>query len=211
MQRRDFSIASVLALSGAAALAQTGKPVPGTHYQVLQRRAPVDAPAGKLEVAEFFWYGCPHCAAFEPILEAWSKRLGADVVLRRVPRRFSDNEVPQQALYYALEAMGLVDTLHGKVFNAIHKERKSLARGAEIADWIAAQGVDRAKFLDHYQSMSVQVKANRALQMQEAYKVEGVPALGVAGRYLTDSPMAGGAERALMVVDSLLADLRAAA
>ena len=208
MKRRDFSAASLLALTGVSALAQTGRPVAGTHYQVLERRAPVDAPAGKIEVAEFFWYGCPHCAAFEPILEAWSKRLGADVVLRRVPRRFSDNEVPQQALYYTLEAMGLVDTLHNKVFHAIHRERKSLTRGPDIADWVAAQGVDRAKFLEYYQSMSVQAKCNRALQTQETYKVEGVPALGVAGRYLTDVTMAGSAERAIFVVDTLLADIR---
>lgn len=207
MKRRDFSIAA-LALVGGPALAQD-KPVAGTHYQVLGKRAAVEAPADKIEVVEFFWYSCPHCAAFEPSLQAWSKGLAADVVLRRVPRRFADSEVPQQQLYYALEAMGLVDKLHAKVFSAIHGERKNLQRGPEIADWVASQGVDRAKFIEHYNSMSVQLKASRALALQDSYRVEGVPSLGVAGRYLSDVDMAGSGARLLQVADALLAHVRA--
>ena len=213
MKRRDFSIGGLgvaaLALSGTGVQAQGGKPVAGTHYQVLSRLAPVDAPPGKIEVVEFFWYNCPHCNAFEPMLEAWIRRQPADVAVRRIPRRFADNEVPQQQLYYALEAMGLVEKLHAKVFVAVHKENRKLDRGDQIADWIATQGVDRAKFIESYNSFAVQAKVNRALQIQEAYKLEGVPSLGVAGHYLTEAPMAGTPERALMVVDSLLAEIRA--
>lgn len=214
MKRRDFSkmMAGSAALTWGAmvrpALAQTGKPIAGTHYVIVQPRAPVEAPAGKIEVVEFFWYDCPHCNAFEPVLQAWAQKLPADVVLRRVPRRFADSEVPQQQLYYALDAMGLVEKLHAKVFTAIHNERRSLRSRDQIAAWVASQGVDRAKFLEYYNSMSVQLQATRAYSLQEAYKLDGVPALGVAGRFLTDVPMAQGQERALMVVDSLLEDLR---
>ena len=214
MKRRDFSrmaASSALLASLAPVMVQEQgkKPVPGTDYQVLDPRAPVEAPAGKIEVVEFFWYNCPHCATLEPTLNEWVKRLPKDVAFRRVPRRFADGEVPQQQLYYALESMGLVDKLHAKVFAAVHGERRNLNRPEAIADWVAAQGVDRAKFMGQFSSFSVVTKATKAAQLQNAYRVDGVPALGVAGRFLTDGQMAGSNERALQVVESLIADVRA--
>lgn len=214
MKRRDFSrmaasSALMASLAPVMVQAQGKKPVPGTDYQVLDPRAPVEAPAGKIEVVEFFWYNCPHCATLEPTLNEWVKRLPKDVAFRRVPRRFADGEVPQQQLYYALESMGLVDKLHAKVFAAVHGERRNLNRPEAIADWVAAQGVDRAKFMGQFSSFSVVTKATKAAQLQNAYRVDGVPALGVAGRFLTDGQMAGSNERALQVVESLIADVRA--
>ena len=214
MKRRDFSrmaasSALLACLAPVMVQAQGKKPVPGTDYQVLDPRAPVEAPAGKIEVVEFFWYNCPHCATLEPTLNEWVKRLPKDVAFRRVPRRFADGEVPQQQLYYALESMGLVDKLHAKVFAAVHGERRNLNRPEAIADWVAAQGVDRAKFMGQFSSFSVVTKATKAAQLQNAYRVDGVPALGVAGRFLTDGQMAGSNERALQVVESLIADVRA--
>lgn len=214
MKRRDFSrmaasSALMVSLAPVMVQAQGKKPVPGTDYQVLDPRAPVEAPAGKIEVVEFFWYNCPHCATLEPTLNEWVKRLPKDVAFRRVPRRFADGEVPQQQLYYALESMGLVEKLHAKVFAAVHGERRSLNRPEAIADWVAAQGVDKAKFMGQFSSFSVVTKATKAAQLQNAYRVDGVPALGVAGRFLTDGQMAGSNERALQVVESLIADVRA--
>ena len=214
MKRRDFSrmaasSALMASLAPVMVQAQGKKPVPGTDYQVLDPRAPVEAPAGKIEVVEFFWYNCPHCATLEPTLNEWVKRLPKDVAFRRVPRRFADGEVPQQQLYYALESMGLVDKLHAKVFAAVHGERRNLNRPEAIADWVAAQGVDKAKFMGQFSSFSVVTKATKAAQLQNAYRVDGVPALGVAGRFLTDGQMAGSNERALLVVESLMADVRA--
>ena len=218
MKRRDFSkvLASTAALSlGAAsngASAQGGKPIAGTHYAVVDPRAPVEAPAGKVEVVEFFWYDCPHCYAFEPTLDAWLKRLPKDIAFRRVPVAFDDSFAPQQRLYFALEGMGLVDKLHAKVFAAIHSER-SLPKGAKgetIAEWVSRQGVDKAKFIEQYNSFTVAAKASRGTQLQNTYKLEGVPALGVGGRFLTDGPMAGNMDKALLVVESLVADLRLA-
>lgn len=218
MKRRDFSmgLTGTVALSlggfGSVALAQGGKPVAGTHYAVVEPRAPVDAPAGKVEVVEFFWYDCPHCNAFEPILDAWLKRLPGDIAFRRVPVAFDDSFAPLQRLYFSLEAMGLVDKLHAKVFSAIHRERSlpTRSKGEAIAEWIARQGVDKSKFVEHYNSFTVAAKASRATQLQNAYKLEGVPALGVGGRFLTDGPMAGNMDKALLVVESLVADQRAA-
>jgi len=214
MKRRDFSrmaasSALMASLAPVMVKAQGKKPVPGTDYQVLDPRAPVEAPAGKIEVVEFFWYNCPHCATLEPTLNEWVKRLPKDVAFRRVPRRFADGEVPQQQLYYALESMGLVDKLHAKVFAAVHGERRNLNQPQAIAEWVAAQGVDKAKFMDQFNSFTVVTKAKKAAQLQNAYRVDGVPALGVAGRFLTDGQMAGSNERALQVVESLMADVRA--
>jgi len=213
MNRREFSAGAACVLATAAlglphlAWAQK-KPEDGTDYRLLEKRVAVEAPAGKIEVVEFFWYSCPHCNAFEPRLEAWSKKLPADVVLRRVPVAFRDDFVPQQRLFYALEAMGKLPQLHAKVFHAIHTEKQRIDQEATILAWVAKNGVDQAKFQESYNSFSVSTKARRAAQLQDAYKVEGVPALGIAGRYYTDGTMAGNMDRALQVTDFLVADAR---
>ena len=169
---------------------------------------PVEAPQGKVEVIEFFWYSCPHCNAFEPKLEAWIKKNPADVVVRRVPVAFRDSFVPQQRLFYTLEAMGKVDEVHRKVFNAIHVDKLSLDKEDTITAWVEKQGVDKAKFTELYNSFSVSTKARRAAQLQDAFKVQGVPALGIAGRWYTDGTLAGTMDRALQVTDYLIAEAR---
>ena len=207
MKRRDFVTAgTVLAGSGlwsGAAQAQL-KFEDGTDYETLATRVAVDAPTGKVEVIEFFWYNCPHCNAFEPTLEPWVKLLPKDVYFHRVPIAFRDDFVPQQRFYYALEAMGLVDKLHTKVFAAIHTEKLDLSKGPAIIDWVAKNGVDKAKFTEQFNGFAVASKATKATQLQNAYKVEGVPALGVAGRFYTDGTLGQGVERALKVVDYLI-------
>ena len=214
MKRRDFSAAAVSAVVLGQALfpvarAQVLKPEAGADYLVLDKPAAVEAPAGKVEVVEFFWYNCPHCNAFEPTLDAWVKRVPKDVLVRRVPVGFRDEFVPQQRLYYTLEAMNLLDKLHGKVFAAIHAEKQQLTKGDGIADWVAKQGVDRAKFLEEFNSFAIATKASRATQLQNTYKVEGVPAMGVAGRFYTDGTLAKNMSRGLQVVDYLVSEVRA--
>ena len=217
MKRRDFSsqfsvalMASAMGLSAASeAHAQARKPDAGTDFLVLDKRAPVEAPAGKIEVVEFFWYSCPHCNAFEPALDDWVKRVAKDVSVRRVPVGFRDDFVPQQRLFYALEAMGLVEKLHTKVFAAIHVEKQLLNKGEMIGEWIAKQGVDKDKFMEQYNSFTVSTKASKATQLQNTYKVEGVPALGVAGRFYTDGTLSRNMERGLQIVDYLVAEVRA--
>jgi protein dithiol oxidoreductase (disulfide-forming) len=212
MLRRDFSVSlGAMALAGAgmqAAWAQGRKPESGDDYQTLDKRAPVDAPAGKIEVLEFFWYSCPHCNAFEPALEAWIKRAPSDVVIKRVPVAFQDTFVPQQKLFFAIESMGLIDKLHAKVFHAIHVERLRLNQNDAIGDWVAKQGVDRARFMEQFNSFSTASRASRAVNLQNAYKVEGVPSLGIAGRFYTDGTLTKTMERALQVADYLINEVR---
>jgi thiol:disulfide interchange protein DsbA len=196
------------ALWSNLAQADASKPEAGTDYVVLDPRAPVEAPAGKIEVVEFFWYSCPHCNAFEPLLESWVKQLPKDVAFRRVPVAFQDSFVPQQRLFYALDAMGLVDKLQAKVFAAIHVEKQDLSKAPAILAWVGKQGVDIAKFTEQFNSFSVATKASKATQLQNSYKVEGVPALGVAGRFYVDGSLAKGMDKAIKVVEALAAAVR---
>jgi thiol:disulfide interchange protein DsbA len=210
MKRREFSLAAAGMAAGLPIVVRAQGKVPedGREYRTLDKHVPVDAPAGKIEVVDFFWYSCPHCNAFEPMLRAWSQRLPADVTLRRIPAAFRDDMVPQQRFFYALEALGKVDALHGKVFDAIHKEGLPLTRQQPIADWVAKQGIDPQKFIDLYNSFAVSAKARRAVEMQDLYGVEGVPAMGVAGRYYTDGTLTGNHVRMLQVVDYLVGEAR---
>lgn len=216
MKRRDFvnSLAGVGAgvlVAPPIAWAQAQAPRPGIDFIRLERVVPVDAAAGKIELIEFFWYDCPHCNAFDPVLTQWLKKAPKDVVFKRMPVAFRDDFVPQQRLFYALEAMGLLDKLHASVFAAIHAQKQNLSKGPAIIDWVVKQGVDKAKFVEHFNSFSVSTKATRAHQYQEAYAVEGVPAFGIAGRFYTDGERAQTMERALQVVEYLLTQARQAA
>jgi protein dithiol oxidoreductase (disulfide-forming) len=215
MNRREFSAGAACALAASALfpsvlLAQVKQPREGAEYLTLKRPVNVNVPAGQVEVIEFFWYSCPHCNAFEPRLEPWVKRLPPDVVMKRVPVAFNASFVPQQRLFYTLEIMGKLDELHGKVFDAIHKERVPVNQDDSILAWIDKQGLDKAKFSEIYSSFEVVSKVRRAIQLQEAFKVQGVPAIGVQGRYYTDGTLAGSMDRVLQITDYLIAEVRQA-
>jgi thiol:disulfide interchange protein DsbA len=216
LQRRQFSasLASAglagFALPKAASAQPQGAawPVEGTNYVRLGQPVPVTA-NGKIEVIEFFWYGCPHCNAFEPTLDAWQKSLPADVGFRRVPIAFSEEPfVAHQKIFFALEALGLVNTMHRKVFYAIHNDHMRLAKPDEIEAFMVKNGVDAAKWHDAYNSFSVQTKISQARQLSQAYKVDAVPAMGVQGRYFLTGTMAGGNEKMPAVADALVARIR---
>jgi thiol:disulfide interchange protein DsbA len=214
MKRRDFSLAAtslgLLSISNLSH-AQARIPKAGTEYIVLDRRAPSDVPAGKVEVIEFFSYNCPHCNAFEPELEAWIKTLPSDVVFRHVPVPFVGSPVDveaKQRLYYALETMGKVDEYQSKVFNAIHVQHQPMVGDAGILAWAEKSGLDKAKFAAAYSSFGVASKAKRASQLTEQYKVSGVPALGVAGRFYVDGELAGSMPKALQVTTYLIGEAK---
>ena len=216
MKRREFSLAASAAAAGTLPLgtssswAQAAAPKEGKDYIKLAKPASVGAPAGKVEVIEFFWYSCPHCNVFEPQFEAWAKSQPADVVVRRVPVAFNASFLPQQKLYFTLEGMNLLPQLHAKVFRAIHVERNGLKNDDAIFEWIGKQGVDVAKFKEVYNSFTVANQARKAAQLQNEYDVEGVPAMGVAGRYYTDGTKAGNMDNVLRVVNALIASSRKA-
>jgi protein dithiol oxidoreductase (disulfide-forming) len=209
MKRRDFSLqlaATGLGLAVAGTVRAQGAPVEGKNYVKLNTPAPVSLPGPdkKVEVVEFFGYWCPHCYAFESTLEAWVKRLPADVAFRRVPVAFS---VPQQALqkaYYALEDMGQVGTMHRKIFAAIHQQNRRLGTESEIFEFVGSQGVDLAKFREAFSSFSASTRASRARQLSQDYKIDGVPTLGVQGRFFTSGSLSGGNDRMVAVADFLI-------
>lgn len=211
MKRREFSLSAASAVAASALALPVATPVlaqarqfkEGKDYRKLDKPLTPDAPAGKVDVIEFFWYACPHCNAFEPTLEAWIKAAPKELSIRRVPVAFNASFVPLQKLYYTLEGMGKVGELHARVFRAIHVEKVKLAKDEEIMAWIATQGVDVAKFKEIYSSFTVSNQVRRASQLQDAYGVEGVPSMGVAGRYYTDGTMAGSMSVVLQVVDQL--------
>lgn len=215
INRREFSqTATGIALASSTlwtgwAHAQTKKPEAGKDYLVVDPRAPVEAPAGKVDVVEFFGYFCPHCNSFEPALSAWMKTLPSHAAFRRCHIAFNDGMAPQQRLFLALDAMGLVEKMQVSVFSAIHKERIRLATRDEIVEWVAKQGIDKAKFLEHYNAFSTATKASRMTQLQNAYKVEGVPAMGIAGRFYIDGSLAGSMQRVLQIADYLIAEVKA--
>jgi thiol:disulfide interchange protein DsbA len=214
MKRREFSIATLGAAAGSLVLSESAlaqgpaRFAAGKDFLKLDRPVPTESEAGKIELIEFFWYSCPHCNAFEPTFAEWVKNAPKDVVVRRMPVAFRDDFAPQQRLFFALEAMGLLDKMHGKVFQAVHVERLPLNTDASIQTWIEKQGIDKTKFADTFKSFGVASKVKRAVQLQNDFKIEGVPSLGVAGKFYIDGSLAGTMERALQVAESLLTQVR---
>jgi thiol:disulfide interchange protein DsbA len=204
--KRIFIALSVLCFSGIVS-AQSAKIEEGFDYRILPIPQAVEV-KGKVEVIEFFWYGCPHCYDFEPELSAWVKRQPKDVSFRRVPVAFRDDFLPHSQLFYALEAMGKGDALNEKVMYAMHKENKRLLTESEIADWVASQGVDRNTFLASYRSFAVVSKARAAKQLAEAYRIDGVPTIVMQGKYVTSPSIAGSKAKAIAVMDYLEEKIR---
>jgi thiol:disulfide interchange protein DsbA len=202
---RIFALIATLLLAltmTGVALGQANKIDEGIDYRLLANPQPVET-KGKVEVIEFFWYGCPHCFDFEPELSAWVKRQPKDVVFKRVPVAFREDFIPHSQLFYALQTMGKGDALNEKVMYAIHKENKRLLTESEIADWGASQGVDRNTFLATYRSFAVVSKARATNQLVEAYRIDGVPTIVMQGRYVTSPSIAGSKAKAIQVMDYL--------
>jgi len=195
-------------LVASASFAQ-GAPVEGTDYIELKPAQAVDTPS-KIEVIEFFWYRCPHCYALEPDLEAWVKRLPRDVQFKRIPGVLNEDWAVDARIFYALEAIGEVERVHRPLFNAIHQQGGVRLRGDVfakwVAEWLAKQKVDMAKYDAAFHSFSVESKLRRAGQMASAYRLEGVPTLSVQGRYLV---LASTSQRGMLsTADFLIGETR---
>jgi len=209
MKRREFS--SLLALAPAMptlALAQ-GAPAEGQQYTRLATPVATSA-AGKIEVIEFFWYGCPHCNAFDPSVNDWAKALPADVAFRRVHVAFDALKERHQRLFYALESLNLEAQLHAKVMARFHVEHKPLNTEADMIAFGTENGIEAARMDNALKSFSVIAKMRQARQLTDEYKVDGVPMIGIQGRYTTSPAQAGSHENALRVTNTLIAQLRKA-
>jgi protein dithiol oxidoreductase (disulfide-forming) len=180
-------------------------------YTALQNALPVENP-GKIEVAEFFWYGCIHCYNLEPVLEAWLPKLPADAYFRRIPAVFNERWAHDAAIYYAFEALGVLDKLHRPFFDAIHKDRLKTDNPAALGEWLAKHGLDAQKFEATMKSFGVQSKMRRASQLTGASRIDGTPAMMVHGRYTISTEqgrsregMLANAERLIIAVRKTLA------
>jgi thiol:disulfide interchange protein DsbA len=203
-------LAAIVFLAATGASAEV---VAGRDYQLLKRPQPTES-GKKVEVLEFFWYGCPHCNTLQPSLHAWLKRKPADVEFRRMPAAFQESWLPLTRLYYTLDAMGLVEKLHLDVFAAIHEKKVRLQDPKVMQEWIGSKGVDPKKFSDTYNSFSVQSRTQRAMDVTRAYDIPGTPAIIIDGRYLTAPSMIVKADKTIdydryfKVVDEVIAMAR---
>ena len=205
---RFSSVLSVILLSVAAIFSVSASAQGAPQGKFVEVKPPQPTEPGKIEVLEFFSYGCPHCAVLEPMMAEWAKRQPADVAVRQVPVAFNAGMKPLLQLYYSLEAMNRLD-LHPKVFAAIHQEKKKLFTKPAILDWVASQGVDRAKFDALFDSFGVQSKIQRANQLVQSYKIDGTPTLAVGGQYLTSPSNAGGYLESVLEADALVKRIQA--
>ena len=200
-------LAAVLVMLGAGLASAAGAAdlKEGQDFRVI--RPPLMADRERIEVVEFFWYGCPHCFDFEPVLADWVKKLPADVVVRRSPAIFPNNKwTPGARIYYTLEAMNLLDKFHSEVFNAIHKERLRLEDEKVLFEWVAKKGIDTRQFTEAWSSFGVQSQLQQARRTTLAAGVTGVPSVMVHGRYLALTP--GNYGEMLANIESLIAQVR---
>jgi thiol:disulfide interchange protein DsbA len=194
----------VAALGACACLAPLGARAQRRADDVIELNPPLPVEAqNKIEVLEFFWYGCIHCYNLEPKLESWLKTLPKDVEFRRVPAVFNERWALDAQIYYAMDALGLVDKLHRPLFDAIHRDRLRTDKWPELAAWLEKQGIDAKKFEATVKSFGVQGKAKRAVRLTADYKIDGTPAMAVHGRYTVRST-----EAMLSRVNELVAAVR---
>ena len=203
--RRNLSLALGLAALGAPLALRAQQLRPGVDYVVLKPELPVDT-QGKIEVLEFFWYGCPHCYGLEPLLETWLPKLPADTQFKRIPAVFNERWAKDAAIFYALEASGNLERLHRPLFDAIHRDALKTDNGQALGQWLTKNGVDTRKFDEVGRSFSVQSKVRRAAQLSSAYRIEGTPAMAVHGRYTVGTDR--GHAAMLATVDYLIDQVR---
>ena len=196
-------LSCLLAITGGALAAV---PILNKDYRLVSPPQPTET-GNKIEVIEFFYYGCSHCYDLEPYLKKWMSSAPKDVAFRRIPAVFRDDWVPLTKTFYTLEALGELNRLHDDVFEAVHRNMP-LANEQFMFDWAEQHGVNRKKFADAYNSFSVINRVEFAKKLTKAYGVEGTPSLVVDGKYLTGPGMTGSHESAMWVLDEFIAKVR---
>lgn len=211
LTRRRFNQAILTALAAAALPlpAGTAELVEGRDWVPISPPQPGDV-AGKIEVLEFFSYGCPHCRELHPLVSVWATRLPDDVALRRIPVSFGRAAWANLArLYLALELTEDLARLDMAVFDAIHDQRAKLYTKENILAWLAAEGVDAKAFAEAFDSFAVQTRLARSDQLARQYRIDAVPRLTVAGRYAVVGREAKGHADLLAIADTLIEQTRA--
>jgi len=180
----------------------------GDGYTTITPAQPTQT-GDKIEVLEIFWYACPHCYDFEPYISEWLESKPDDVEFRHMPGIFRKNWIPHAKAFFTAEKLGILDSIHGPLFDAIHKEKKKIHDDASIKKFFVKHGVDKGEFTKIYESDEVNTKVKQAFVMGQRYKVTGVPALIVNGKYMVSGSTAGSLENVLKVIDALVDKERA--
>jgi protein dithiol oxidoreductase (disulfide-forming) len=192
---------SLILLFGGQAIAADG-------YNIISPAVPTET-GDKIEVLEIFWYACPHCYDFEPHIKEWLNNKPEDVTFRQMPGIFRKNWIPHAKAFYTAEKMGVLDTIHTPLFDAIHKERKNIHDDKSIKKFFVKHGVDGEEFSKIYESDEIDTKAKKAFLMGQKYKVTGVPAIIVNGKYMISGSTAGSFENVLKITNALVDKERA--
>lgn len=205
---RSFRLAflAILAL-GVSGLANAAQWQEGVHYNRLDTPVRTSSESG-VEVAEVFWYGCPHCYNFKPLVEEWAANAPEYVNFVKIPAALGRSWEPHAYAFYALEAMGQREKVHDALFDALAGERRPLNTPEALADFVAQYGVDREAFLDHYKSFGVNARVQKAQSKIRGARITGTPTMLVNGKYTVSASMAGSHEAVLDVVDYLVAKER---
>jgi thiol:disulfide interchange protein DsbA len=180
---------------------------PGDHFVRLSNPLPIQS-GSKIEVDEFFNYGCPHCNELDPILNQWLAGVPSDVTFRRIPLPLRQAWEPFARIFYAEQDMDLTGKLHSKIFRAIHEENIDLSDPAQLKSWLTKQGVDATRFMSIMDSFSVKAKEKEGENLAQMAGINGVPTLVVDGRYRTDVGLAGGYQQVPAVLNDLIARAR---
>lgn len=199
---KKFAIAFLMSVAMVFATATLAEDQPG--YEIISPAQPVATP-GKIEVIEFFWYGCPHCYSFEPTLASWIKSKPANVEFIRIPAVFSEEWGKFAKAYFAAEALGVVDAIHSDFFDAVQQKKQSLETEDDLAKFFAAHGVKEKDFRDAYNSFVVDTKLRQAPALSAKYGITGVPTMIINGKYRTTGTLAGGSQDKMIdIVNELI-------
>ena len=194
MRSLRFALVAAALVAGFANASPTN-PSNGVEYTTLATPQPTQTVGKKVEVVEFFAYHCPACNALEPTLNAWIKKQGDNIVVRRIHYPFQGPLDPEARLFLTLEAMGKLDEYHQRVFRAVHVERKRLLRDEDIIAWANSNGLNKATFMQAWNSFGVTTKLRRLAQQVQAYKVGGTPTIIIDGKYVTSPDLVADANR----------------
>lgn len=205
LRRALALVAFAVLLAPAAACLAAQEPQARLNYEYRVIPAQPTATGERIEVIEFFWYGCPYCNQLQPSLESWIARKPADVELRRIPAIFRESWIPHARLYYTLETLGQVDRLHQAVYRTHHVEHRNLNSAESSADWAAENGLDRTRWLAIYNSAEVENSVRRAIEDTQRYAIRGTPSLVVDGRYVTSTGMSETIPGVISILDDLIA------
>lgn len=186
-------------------------PTPEKDYRIMAAPQPLgdDVSSGKVQVTEFFWYGCPHCYAFEPLLEKWLARHKRDIVFKRVPVAFESDYLPHSKMYHTLVALGVEKKMTPKIFDEIQKNQDYLLSEQKQADFLAKQGIDPEKYKKVYESFDVNMAVKRDEDKRASYAINGVPTVVIQGKYITGPGMARSLQKTIKVMTYLVDQIRA--